>query len=493
MSRQRAEVSADLTRATIPVAALVSFAARPTTVGATCVRHDSAFPVTIERMLAVHGGAVRARITGVVLLMLSPMMLAAQSGAAVTTPIDGDSALATVLARATLATPRLRATAARVAAARARIGPAGSRPDPMLMTGLQNFPLFAPGFTDGMTMKMVGISQTVLFPGKLRLRRDVAERDVDAVVAQDLAARADLVAAVKAAWYDLAYIDAALALTRQQRVTLDGVADIALARYNAGAGSQADVLTARIEAAKLLDEENGLSAQRTSTVALLNALIDRASDAPVEPVLVSARVRRAAMADSLQVRPPSLPALRDLQMRAMQGGPMLIGHQREIDVQIRRVALARIDARPDFDVLVQYGQRNRLPDMVTVQVAIPLRLQQRTKQGEVIAAARADVAALEAEHDAQRNEVNATIARLLSAAERARARLALYATSVIPQRRAAVDAALAAYRGNSGALAQVLSAQAAMLSDRTTLARTLSDFAKSFAAIELVVGSEVLP
>ena len=429
----------------------------------------------------------------VVLSLFTPLLLAAQPTAGGRAAADDDSALAALIERATRVSPRLRATAARTTAARALIGPAGGRPDPMLMSGLQNFPLFAPGFTDEMTMKMVGVSQTLLFPGKQRLRREVAERDADAVIALERVARAELVAAVKEAWYELAYLDAAIELTRQQRGVLDGVTAVALARYDAGAGSQSDVLTARIDAAKLRDEDYGLRAERASTVATLNGLLARAGETPVDPVTISARLRRAAMPDTLTVSRSPLPALTDLHVRAMQAGPMLVSHQLEIDAQTRRVALARVEARPDFDVVVQYGQRNRLPDMLTLQVAIPLRLQQRTKQGEMITAARAEVAALEAEHDAQRNEVNAALATLRTSAERARARLALYQTTVMPQRRAVVDAALASYRANSGTLAQVLSAESALLSDAMTVARALSEFAKAVAAIELIVGSEVLP
>lgn len=457
------------------------------------VRRDSAIHVTTEGIHPVHRGTAPSRAAAALLLMMSPLVLAAQAVPTGVVRPDDDATLAALIAQATMASPRVRATAARTAAARARVGPAGSRPDPMLMTGLQNFPLLKPGFTDEMTMKMIGISQTVLFPGKQRLRRTVAERDVDAVAAQERNVHAELVASIKDTWYELAWIDAALALTRQQRVALDGVAAVVLARYAAGAGAQGDVLTARIDGSKLLDDENGLLSERTSAVAALNALLDRASDTPVATVVISQRLRRAVMSDSTGAGRYALPALHDLQLRAMQAGPMLVSHQREIDAQTERVALARLDARPDFDVAVQYGQRNRLPDMVTLQVAIPLRLQQRTKQGEVIAAARADVAAAEAEHDAQRNEVHATIAQLVATVERARARLALYTSTVLPQRRAAVDGALASYRGNSGALTQVLSAQAALLSDSKTLARTVTDFAKGVAALELVVGSEVLP
>ena len=463
--------------------------------------------VTIERirtkLCAARTSVQRARawraVTTIVLVAVSPIALAAQA------PRDDDAALTALLAQAASTSPRLRASAARTAAARARIGPAGSRPDPMLMTGLQNFPLFTPGFDDSMTMKMLGLSQTVLAPGKLRLRRAVAERDADAVAAIERSTKAELIAAVKVAWYDLAFIDTALTLTGRQRVVLDGISTLALTRYNAGAGSQSDVLTARIDVAKLLDEELRLRAEREATVAALNALLDRSSGSAVNGASIPVRLRRAATAgdtngmlrDSLRapvgVGRSLFPPLSELQLRAAQTGAMLVAHESALTAQDARVALARTEVRPDFDISLQYGQRDRLPDMVTVQVAIPLRLQKRTKQAQLLVEAQADLLALNAEHEQQLSDANAVVARLLSAAERARATLALFSATVLPQARAAVDASLASYRGNTGTMLQVLSAQSALLQYDMTMARTFSDFAKSVAALELVVGSEVLP
>src|SRR5688572_27635510 len=76
-----------------------------------------------------------------------------------------DVELDSVVRLATETSPAVRAALARVEAARARIGAAGARPDPMLMAGVQNFPVSEPGFRDFMTMKMVGLEQTLPYPG----------------------------------------------------------------------------------------------------------------------------------------------------------------------------------------------------------------------------------------------------------------------------------------------------------------------------------------
>ncbi|MEO7648796.1 MAG: hypothetical protein ABIV11_11290, partial [Gemmatimonadaceae bacterium] len=71
----------------------------------------------------------------------------------------------------------IRSAAARVTAARERVSPAGVWPDPMLMLGIINVPLGseelpahgAPMGPDPMTMRVIGIEQTVPFPGKLSM------------------------------------------------------------------------------------------------------------------------------------------------------------------------------------------------------------------------------------------------------------------------------------------------------------------------------------
>ncbi|HET7604204.1 MAG TPA: hypothetical protein VFK36_14360, partial [Gemmatimonadales bacterium] len=98
--------------------------------------------------------------------------------AAQATAPTGSAPLDSLVVQALAVSPVIHAATARVKAAQMRIGPAGTRPDPMFMAGVQNFPVSEPGFADFMTMKMVGISQTFPFPGKLSLQTRAAEDEV---------------------------------------------------------------------------------------------------------------------------------------------------------------------------------------------------------------------------------------------------------------------------------------------------------------------------
>ena len=187
-----------------------------------------------------------------------------------------------------------------------------------------------------------------------------------------------------------------------------------------------------------------------------------------------------------------LPTVDELQSLAIRESPLLREHEAIIAAQTERVAFARKAYLPDFDVSFDYGQRAGYRDLVTATVSIPLRLQQRSKQGQVVVAARADLATLEAEHDVRRNEIRASVARLHADLERQRAQLALYKGSIIPQGRASLTSAMASYQVGRVPFLTLLDSQATLFNYETEYFRVLTEFAKALAELERVVGTEIL-
>ena len=436
---------------------------------------------------------------------------ASQVTAARTLPIrpatTADSAAAqldSLIAVARVASPQLRAARARVEAARARIAPAGARPDPMLMAGIQNFPVTEPGFTDFMTMKMVGIGQIIPYPGKLPLRTRAAELELSAARAELEGDQLEVEEAVEAAYYDLAYIDRALEIIERNRQLLVDFIKVTETRYSVGTGGQEDVLRVRVEAARLGEEAVALIEQRRAALARLNAVLDRPSGTPVTEPAVPRRVARAAIADSAaRVRFVSatlgaraadspFPPLETLQAAAVRQNPMLRAHEAMIAAQAARVELARKDYLPDFDVSLSYGQRNGFSDMVSAQISIPIPLQKGRKQDQLVAEARSELAALEAEHSERANGLRAEVARLHAELERDRAQLALYVKAILPQGRAALTSATGGYQVGRADFLSLLDTQATLFNYETSYFRVLSDFAKTLAELERVVGEEII-
>lgn len=457
----------------------------------------------------VHSRAARTNRFVVVVMVTvfagAPVVARAQTR--VTSPPADTSSpqLDSLVARALATSPIVRAANLRVDAARARIGPATSRPDPMLMAGIQNFPITRPGFSsDGMTMKMIGASQSIPYPGKLALRRSVADRDVDVSRAGVELARRQVVRDVKDAYYELAFLDEALAIIAKNEDVLGTFVRATDARYGAGVAEQQDVLTARVESARLAETASDLTEQRRAALARLNAQLSRPSDATIAVAQIPAALARAAAGDSthepmftsaaLGSRAAGSPfrPLAELQQLAIDQSPELREHEAMIAAQAARVALARKEYLPDFDLSVQYGQRDRLPDMVSVGVAVAVPVQRKQKQDQVVAEASANLAALHEEHQAKINEIRNEVARLLSELERSRTQLALTRRAILPQARASLASALASYQTGRVEFLTVLDNQSTVFTYETEYYRAIADFAKNVAELERIVGTEVI-
>lgn len=151
---------------------------------------------------------------------------------------DAAAVLDSLITRALTTSPRLRSAEARVTALRARIKPAGLWPDPMIMAGVQNMPIAEPGFKDEMTMKMIGVSQTIPLWGKLSLARDVATYDAAIGDAQERVTHFEIVRDVRLTYYELDYVHTALQIVERTRIVLIELIRAAEIRFATGTASQ---------------------------------------------------------------------------------------------------------------------------------------------------------------------------------------------------------------------------------------------------------------
>src|SRR6266536_2771102 len=100
----------------------------------------------------------------------------------------------------------------------------------------------------------VGASQELPYPGKLRLRGEVAERDADTKQAEVEVTKTGIADAVKADYLQLAYLQQTLGILRQNEGVLDQLIQSATAHYQVGQGMQQDVLQAQVERTKIVRE-----------------------------------------------------------------------------------------------------------------------------------------------------------------------------------------------------------------------------------------------
>lgn len=464
----------------------------------------------------VHPGFVRwaAPTYARVLLVASVAVLAsvgnalAQTTTATALPSSTVAAprdLEGLISHALTVHPSIRAARDRVEAARAAIGPAGALPDPMLGVGMMNVPL---GRRDegemSMTMATVGVGQMIPYPGKLGLRRRVAELELSAAEARVEAARWAVRQEVTDAYAELAFLEQAVEIVGRNAQLLANFTRVTESRYGVGTGSQADVLKSRVEAARLAEEAVALTERRRAALARLNAALDRPSDVGVPAPAIPERIARAAVADNArEIRFASaalgarasnspLPALDEVQETAVRQSPMLRAHQAMIEAQAARVELARREHLPDFDVSVQYGQRFGHTSVVSAMVSVPVPLRRGQRQDLQVKEAEAELSALRAEHHERANEIRAAVAAAYTTLERDRAQLALYVKSILPQGRAALESATASFQVGRVDFLTLLENQTTLYNYETAYHDALARFAQRLAELERTVGGDVL-
>ena len=393
-----------------------------------------------------------------------------------------DPQLAALLADAAERNPDVQAARREIAAARSRIAPAGALDDPMLEVGLLNVPAESLSLRrEDMTMKMIGFSQRLPYPGKRALRRELAEREAQAAEnnLQELVNRVRR--DVKVAYFDLGLTDESLRLAQRNRQVLEQFLSIAEARYGVGQSTQADVLKAQTQVSKMLEELIKLGRERPMLEAELNRAAGRAA-APQAVSPAPARAREASL------------RLDELRARALANRPQLLAQQRMMDRSTKALELARKNYYPDFDVRLSYGQRDntqnmRREDLISLTVAINLPIWGESKRGPRVTEADAMRDQASAMYQARLNELDAMLRWQVAAAEQTLKSVRLYEDALLPQARLTADASLSAYRVGRVDFFTLLDSRMTVFNAEIGYAASLATYNKALAEVEFLTGA----
>ena len=421
-----------------------------------------------------HHFARRGFASGLTIVLAWAFVTAAP---AVETPLSLDVAVQRGVAQA----PSLTARNADIDATHEEAARAGQLPDPSLTFGVSNYPVTDPGAfslrSDTMTMRTVGVMQTIPSRAARDAERNLAGAQIDAAVAD----RVDTVQSVRERIAD-AWID--VWATQQKRTLLAELRDesalaiqIAQARLRGGEGSATDALAARAEAAKL---DNRLEAN-DADLAAAQAGLQRWLGQSVPDLAEAPDFARLPVAAGR------------LEQDIDRQAPMQVWRARE---QVAQAALdqARAARHPDWSVSVMYGKRAPyLPDMVTLQVGVSLPLFTRNRQDRGVSAKQAQWDAAQAAHeDARRAQVEA-VTRAVATWQGWSRQIQRYQETLLPLDRDRAKTALASYRGG-GSLQPWLDARRDEITSRLSYADALAARARLWASLAyLFPTSEATP
>ena len=187
----------------------------------------------------------------------------------------------------------------------------------------------------------LGISQDLPYPGKLRLRGEIAKKDADVTQQRYESVRRAILAGVKMAYFQLGYLAKQQTILEGDSQLLQQVEQAAESRYRNGMGNQQEVLQAQLERTKLLREITTNQLEAGKVQAEIKQLLNRPQSSPdIETTELSesaAGYTFDQLLDAAKTNNPEIVgAQKMIERQALAGGPceerLLPGLQSSIHV-----------------------------------------------------------------------------------------------------------------------------------------------------------------
>jgi cobalt-zinc-cadmium efflux system outer membrane protein len=415
----------------------------------------------------------------VVSLSTATLVLATALSALGQTPAASTpTPLSQLLAEAEANNPQISAADHGVRAARQMAPQVTTLPDPKFT--YQQFSVGSPkpfaGYTNSDFAYIgVGASQQLPYPGKLRARGTVAERDADTKQAEVEVTKTSIADAVKVDYLQLAYLQQTLGILRQNEAVLDQLIQDVTAHYQVGQGMQQDVLQAQVNRTKIVEEITMHHQQMGQVQAHLKSLLSRDQGSP------------NIITEDL-IATPLQPTSDELLALVRRNNPQIQVDASSIRKQDAQVASAKREGKPDFEVGYLYENTDRKYRdyyMFTFDVRFPRKKRVNAEIAEAAERRSESQQTLDAHLQQQLAEVREGYVKATGYEEL----LKEYREGLLPQSDAAYRATLSAYASNREQFIHVLSYFTDTLNLKLEYVQTLVDHETALVHLESLTGA----
>jgi outer membrane protein TolC len=415
----------------------------------------------------------------ILLVVLLPLLAAGGQPAASEEPVF---TLNDLLNEALRRNPDVLAAQKKYEAAKARPSQEGSLPDPTLSLGYRNTGNPVP-FTsigeDPMANAGVSFSQELPFPGKLKLRGQMAEQEAAAALQDYQTARLRLVSRLKAGYFQLNYLYKAEESLEKNKDLLQKFARITESRYSVGQGQQQDILKAQVEVSLMLGRLRKLEQEKQSLKAELNSLLNRPPEAPL-----------GRPADT--PKPELRATLDELYARAGKDSPLLKREQAMVERSQFGLDLARRDYYPDFGVMGGYFNSGRFPAMYEFRFDVKVPLYFWRKQRVAVEEQTANLSAARHQYESMGRMLNFGVKEAYLAAQASDDLLKLYSGAILPQSTLALESSVSSYQVGAVDFLTLLTNLRTVLDYEVMYYEELAAFEKALARLEELTGASLL-
>jgi outer membrane protein TolC len=320
----------------------------------------------------------------------------------------------------------------------------------------------------------IGASQDIPYPGKRRLRSEVAGREADSMSAQSDGVRRQAIETLKLVYFQLAYLQQTLPILVRNDQILSQIQQVAESHYRVGQGNQQDVLKAQLQRTRLLQEIAMHHQQEEQLEAQIKQVLSRTQGSP-----------------DIVTAPPSQTVLTrsdtELLDRVRDQNPDVLSRSEMVRRHGSQVELSHKEFRPDFNVSYTYEHTaDKFRDYYMASFGI--RLPNRHRQSAALAEALQNQERAKQELRAEMQRVQSEVEQQYVAVRRTEDQLKIYKGGLIPQSEATFQAGLAGYQSNRQDFQTLLSSFQDVLNSNLEYQRQLVEHESALARLERLTG-----
>lgn len=323
----------------------------------------------------------------------------------------------------------------------------------------------------------LGFSQDLPYPGKLRLRGEVAKKEGDVAEQRYESARRSVFIAVKTVYSQLSYLQRRRVILEEDGLLLDQIEQAAEVRYRSGMSNQHDVLQSQLERTKLLREVTANELESGRVQAQLKQLLNRSqSSSDIEATDVT-ETRISLSFDELLAA-------------AAQNNPDIAGMRKMTEKAGIQVELAKKDFYPDFNLQYMWQRTDptQFRSYYSLTLGVKVPIYKRRRQQPELAQAESDQQRAKSEEESQIQQIAFELRQQFLAAEKSTHLLKIYREGLLPQARAELQAATVAYQANREDFQALLASFLDVLKLDEEYRQTLSEHEAAIAQIEGLSG-----
>ena len=390
--------------------------------------------------------------------------------------------LGDLLAEALRNNPEILAAQKRYEAARQRPSQVSSLPDPVLSPGYTSNGRPWPGAGLGTEpTSSIGLmfSQEFPFPGKQKLRGDMAVKEAEAEFQQYQSTQLNILSRLKQAYYRRVYAFTAADVLDRNLTLLNQLLRITEARYSVGRAAQQDVFKTQTQLSILETRRVRLAIEKEARAAEINSLLDRRPGSPLDR--------------PLDLQPQELPVdLQKLYASARDNSPVLRRDQKMIERAEVAANMARKEYYPDYTLSGGYFNQGGMPSMYQFRADIKLPIYFFRKQRPGVAEQAQNLAQTRHSYEATNQVLAFRIKDDYLTADASSRLLKIYGQTVIPQASLALESSLASYETGAVDFLSVLTNYTMVLEYELNYYEEMQNFYLALSRLEEMTGISLI-